>query len=233
VIAMPAIDYKILISFSLGYGFILLAAFQLGFFVIVGFRYAGLIGAIDIWANIGVVAGYGAAIIALMLVLLIVFQVADQSGFDLVRWIADHSTQLAIGFALLSALIFVWLWFSKKQPFPFLLLITLPLLLEVTVTYCNLVSYQRVMVWSAVLSAVYGIILAYFVGSYSAFFNLVLETRRYDIALENMKIENVRFIRTSGSGVIYAQGNDISFANMAKIVSISPSPLAGGARRAD
>jgi hypothetical protein len=219
---MVMLDYKLLISVSLGYGFILLIAFQLGFFSVVGFEYAGLIGASDIWANFGVIAGCGGAIVALLVVILIGFQVSEQSGFDVVRWIADHSSGLAATLAILSALIFAWLWY-KKQLFPMMLLMVVPLTIEITVTYCNLVSYHRVVVWSAVLSVIYVIVLSYFIGFYTGFYNLVLDARRYDIWFDNSKIEGARIIRTSSFGIIYQIGRDISFANMAKIIAITPS----------
>lgn len=194
----------------------------MGYFSVVGFRYVGAIGASDIWANFGVVVGSAAAIASLLLVLLIVFQISDQSGFNMVRWIADNSSALAIALAIISTIMLAFFVY-KKLLFPLAVLMALSIILEIAVTYCNFIAYNRIMVWSAVLSIVYLIALSYFVGFYTGYFSMVLDTRRYDIYFDSKKVEGVRLVRVSSSGVIYAQGSEVAFANMGKITSIIPA----------
>ena len=66
---MPTLDYKIAASALVGYGLVLLYLYQIGFFSIVGFEFAGLIGALDIWATLRFVFAFVAGITAAILLL--------------------------------------------------------------------------------------------------------------------------------------------------------------------
>jgi hypothetical protein len=219
------VDYKLTISLVVAYGFILLYAYQISFFWLIGFKYAGLSSTFDLGTVLASAAIYVIPIALIFLLLLISFQLSNQAGFNLVLWIADHETLLQVAVTFVLNLPLILLAILKKNPQPFFVSVIITFVVLAAIVYCNIVSYYRIPVWSAVIAAIYPIILASAFGSYAAYYARVLEPRRFDIILENDRLNFVRLIRTTSTGIIYSEddGRRISFVNMAKVVRVVSS----------
>jgi|GEM_PF-3834578 len=215
------IDFKIAVSFLAAYVVFLLYIYQFAFFAVVGFQFLGAMGVFDIWSNIGFVLPYVFGFAALMLVILIAFQICEQSGFNIQEWIVEHTTLLAMIFGAVSLMLLFWAYI-QASPHLIILLMGFSILLEMAVVYCNLVSRRKIILWSSVSIAVCAAVISAMLGAYSAIYSLHWDARRYDLILDGSKMSSVRILRTSMSGVIYEQEHQIGFVNMSKVKVISP-----------
>ena len=219
------LDYKLAIFTVATYGLLLVYAFQIGFFTLIGFHYAGLSGTLSFWTNSVLALTYAIPTAAAFLILLIVFQVSSQAGFNLVRWTADHESLLLVIFSVVLTLPSVILVWMGKSPHLFLISVVANFIALVAIVYCSMVAYQRIPVWSAIFAAIFPIVLVWMLGFYSAYYARILEPHRFDIVLENGRLNSVRLIRSSSTGIIYAEGEDgkVSFVSIAKVVTVGPT----------
>ncbi|WP_440642022.1 hypothetical protein ACSHT2_13670 [Bradyrhizobium sp. PUT101] len=95
---------------NIGLGISVLAAYdvlpawsyQFGFFLPVGFEYAGLGATLDLWTSAGLAARYALPTLAGLAICSFLFQGLGQLGFDLARWMVEHDLVVIGGLFLVT-----------------------------------------------------------------------------------------------------------------------------------
>jgi len=220
------VDYKLVASALIIYGLSVLYAYQVGFFALVGFEYASLTSTLDLWTNAELLIAYGFPTGAAFLILLMIGQGSKQLGFDLVRWTADHEGLVAVlMIAVATSPLIVMAIFERNFHF-YVASVIVTFIVNVAIVYCNVAVYQRIPAWTLIFAVLTPLFVAAILGGYSAYYGRRVETKRFNIFLENSQLSSIRLLRVTSSGIVYADadGQAVSFVNASKVVRIAPSP---------
>jgi len=220
---LTAAHVSLILSFAAAYGLMLLYLYQVGFFTLVGFEFAGLTTTLDLWSNAGKVLVYTVAIAMGLLVTAFAFQGVKQLGFDLAKWIFDHDWKIMAVLVALTSVPSVILVFlnrrSKLNEFGMIL----NFVAVSAICYANILVDQRLSIWSFLFGTAYLPLLSFSMGFGHAYSARVLETSRYDIYLENETLKSVRLVRASPSGILYvpSSGGPTCFVSTSKVAKIN------------
>jgi hypothetical protein len=220
---MKIADIALGFSLLAGFGLFLVYVFQIGIFSLIGFEYAGLMGALDFWSNIDRLLPFALGIALMSLVILMLLQWLEQTKSNPMNRISNNSwwIQLLSG-AIIVVVYVLAIRFDFAQLIP--IVMAAQLLITGTCVYCAIMSQRRVLVWDSVLSVLLLVALSFVLGMQSGYQNTV-SAATYDIHADGRDFKNVRLVRSSPGGVIYWQDGGFGFLSAGKIISIARSKL--------
>jgi hypothetical protein len=143
----------IVLTLIAAYTLVLFYMFRLGFFSIVGFEFADMVGGWDALSNLGVLALYCGALFGYLLIVAMIVQTMEDRWSAAMARVLKHSSALQVSSAVAGLLIVaIGSWYGRLDLG--LLGLALPLMTSIFTAYARLQTAKTIAVWDIVLSFV-------------------------------------------------------------------------------